>query len=231
MAKEMTQRVVIIVQARMGSRRLPGKVLMEVLGRPLLAYELERLQRVKRADEIIVATTKHSMDDPIVSLCDSMNIATYRGSEYDVLSRYLEAGHAHHADIIVRITADCPLIDPNVIDKGIEVFLEKDDEYVSNCNPRSYPRGMDTEIFTIQALESANIHGVHPLEREHVTYYLYSEPGRCRVGNFEYESDLSSYHFTVDTQEDFDFIRSIVEGVYPKNPHFTLEDIITFVEQ
>lgn len=214
-------RIYIIVQARMSSTRLPGKVMMEVLGKPLLEYQLERLQRTERP--IIVATTTNEIDDPIISLCEKMDVPTYRGDEHDVLSRYYEAAIQAHADTIVRITADCPLIDPDVIEKVIRYYLDHDVAYVSNSVERSYPKGMDTEVFSIDLLKQAYAHAKAAGEREHVTPYMYTH---FPIKSVFYSSDLSDLRLTVDYQEDFEVVKSVIEELYPKNPEFTLEEIL-----
>jgi len=149
-------KVGIIVQARMTSTRLPGKVLRPVLGKPLLEYQIERLQRVRRADELIIATTTKDTDQPIVDLAERLGIKVFRGSEEDVLSRYFYAAQENDLDVVVRITSDCPLIDPVVIDRVISAFLDKtvNSDYVSNCLTRTFPRGMETEVFPFGLLET-----------------------------------------------------------------------------
>ena len=143
-------KIVIIVQARMTSTRLPGKILLPVLGKPLLEYQIERLKRCNKADEIVIATTINSSDQPVVNLCERLGIAYYRGSECDVLARYFEAAVASQADVIVRVTSDCPVIDPTVIKQCIDFYLKHYPyyDYVSNSLQRTYPRGMDTEVFS-----------------------------------------------------------------------------------
>lgn len=221
-------KVVIISQARMTSTRLPGKVLKKVLGKPLLEYQIERLRRVKLADEIVIATTVNDTDQPVVDLCQKLDVHCYRGSEDDVLSRYYEAAREYEADVVVRVTSDCPLIDPAVVDKAINHYMENDDEYdyVSNTLQRTYPRGMDTEVFSFKALQEANHLGVLKPEREHVTLYLYNNPRQFRLGNVEYGRDCSEHRWTVDTPEDFALIKNIIEGIYPDNTNFTLEDVL-----
>lgn len=221
-------KVGIIVQARIGSSRLPGKVVKTVLGRPLLEYQLKRLKRTVLAEQVIVATTVEERDDPIIDVCSQTNTAVFRGSEDDVLRRYLEAAKEYHLDIIVRITADCPLIDPEVVDQGVAKFLQlwPEIDYVSNCHPRTFPRGMDTEIFSFAALEKTDQLAKKSAEREHVTLYMYDEPGRFRIENFSYSQDYSSIRLTVDTEEDFVLIKKIIESLYPKKSDFTLEDVL-----
>jgi len=221
-------KVVIIVQARMGATRLPGKPLRMIMGRSLLDYEMERLQRSSKADQIVVATTTAPQDKVIEDFCRSAKIPFFRGSENDVLSRYYHAAKEHNADIVVRVTGDCPLIDPNIVDSTIAHCLQHfpDYDYVSNMRKPSYPRGMDTEVFSFQAMERAFLNAKRPEEREHVTLYLYEHPNDFKLGGVEYPSDESKYRFTVDTEEDFRLVEKLITTLYPKKPNFTFEDIL-----
>ncbi len=229
----------IIVQARMTSTRLPGKVLKPVLGKPLLAYQIERLQRVKLANEIVIATTTNQTDEPIVELCNSLSVAYFRGSETDVLARYYQAATAHKADVVVRVTSDCPLIDPDVIDTAIAYYLQKPDswqkpgfyDYVSNCLERSYPRGMDTEVFSFSVLQEAFLEATAPPDREHVTPFIYRQPERYRLGHVVYSEDCSHHRWTVDTPEDFELIEKILTKIYPENHNFTLADCLSTLKK
>lgn len=216
----------------MTSTRLPGKVLKKVLDKPLLEYQIERIQRSKHLHEIVIATTTNETDNPIVELANKLGINVYRGSEEDVLSRYHEAAIQYGADIIVRLTSDCPVIDPKVVDNVIQYYLENQSryDYVSNTLTRSYPRGMDTEVFTFQALKESYNEAEEKHEREHVTPFIYLRPNRYSLGSVQYITDKSTYRWTVDTPEDFELIRRIIENLYPSNPHFTLEDTITLLE-
>jgi spore coat polysaccharide biosynthesis protein SpsF (cytidylyltransferase family) len=164
--------IVAIIQARMGSSRLPGKTIADVAGRPLLLHVVERTQRARRVDKVVVATTDRSSDDPIADLCQREGIQCFRGSEDDVLDRFYRTAQAHGADVVVRITADCPLIDAAVIDKVIARFQAGDCDYVSNILRYTYPDGLDTEVFSFAALERAWREAKKPSEREHVTPYL-----------------------------------------------------------
>lgn len=222
-------KTVIIVQARMTSTRLPGKVMKRVLGKPLLEYQLERLQRVKLADEIVIATTTNQTDEPIVELCNSLSVACFRGSEDDVLSRYYGAATAHKADLVVRVTSDCPLIDPQVIDTVIDYCLQNQShyDYVSNSLERTYPRGMDTEVFSFSTLQQAFGEATAQPDREHVTPFIYRQPARYRLGHVIYSEDCSHHRWTVDTPEDFELIQKIIEAIYPRKPNFTLEDCLS----
>ncbi|MBA2132303.1 cytidylyltransferase domain-containing protein [Capillibacterium thermochitinicola] len=219
---------VIIVQARMGSTRLPGKVLREVLGKPLLEYQLERLARVRSSDMVVVATTDKEQDKPIVDLCRRLGVLFFRGPEEDVLARYYLAAREFGAEIVARITADCPIIDPAVVDQVFRFYLDHAGEYdyVSNARRRTYPRGMDTEVFSFHALEEAYREARREAEREHVTIFIYEHPERYRLGGVEYHQDYSRYRWTVDTEEDFQLIEKIITALYPKNPEFTLEDCL-----
>lgn len=224
---------VLIVQARMGSTRLPGKVLKPVLGKPLLAYQVERLQRVKLADAVVLATTINDVDHLLVDFAQAHNLPCHRGSEEDVLSRYRGAAEEVGADVIVRVTADCPLIDPAVIDEVINAFVkaQPDCDYASNTLRRTYPRGMDCEVFGRKTLEIAYAEAVEPAHREHVTPFMYQNPDRFVLRSVEYESDHSDHRWTVDTVEDLALVSLILEHLYPENPCFTLEDCLSLLAQ
>jgi len=217
----------------MTSTRLPGKVMKEVLGKPLLEYQFERLQRVKEADELIIATTNNDSDQPIVELCKRLGIAYYCGSEEDVLSRYYEAATQLGADVIVRVTSDCPLIDPSIVDRVIKLYKDKRDnyDYVSNTLTRSYPRGMDTEVFSYKVLEEAFINAKEKPEREHVTPYICWQPERYRLGNVSHHEDQSRHRWTVDQIEDFLLIENIIKALYPDKPHFNMTDVLDILKE
>lgn len=226
-------KTVIIVQARMTSTRLPGKVLKEVLEKPLLEYQIERLKRADRVDEIVIATTTNVTDQPILDLCNRLSIPYYRGSEDDVLARYYGAAMEHNADVIVRVTSDCPVIDPRVISSIIEFYIENRTQYdyVSNSLKRTYPRGMDTEVFSFHCLQESFREAQATAEREHVTPFIYNTPSRFRLANVAYTEDQSKYRLTVDTPEDYELIRRIIEELYPLNNKFTLEDILQLFQK
>lgn len=225
-------KTVIIIQARMTSTRLPGKILKEVLHKTLLEYQLERLQRVELAHQIVVATTINDNDEPIVKLCRRLGISCFRGSEDDVLSRYYYAAREYEADVVVRITSDCPLIDPQLVDQVIRHYIDNSDhyDYVANILERTYPRGMDTEVFPFRILEEAQLNAVEASEREHVTPYM-REAGRYRLGNVCYDVDQSRHRWTVDQAEDFELIKLILESFYPVNPHFTMGDVLNLLNE
>lgn len=228
---------VIIVQARMTSTRLPGKVLMPVLGKPLLAYELERLQRCQQADALMVATTTNASDDRVVALCQELNVPVFRGAEQDVLSRYHGAAQQAQAETVVRVTADCPLIDPSVVDTVIAHFKAAQTgpqstlDYASNTLVRSYPRGLDVEVFSRSALEMAQQEAIEPAHREHVTPFFYHNPQRFRLASLEAPQNWGHHRWTVDTPEDFELARRILEALYPVKPSFDCRDVLTLLEQ
>lgn len=226
-------RVVVIVQARMDSSRLPGKVLKRVVGKPLLGHLVERLRRLKNADEIVIATSNKMIDQAIVDYCHILGVNVYRGSESDVLSRFYEAATEYHAQAIVRLTADCPVHDPVIIDSMIEYFLkaQPDLDYLSNTVSRSFPRGFDCEIFAMELLEEAYKKATLHFEREHVTPYMYLRFNTFRVGNyFSLLGRNDQYRLCVDYPEDFDVVKEVISNLYPDNPEFGLEDTIHFLK-
>jgi glutamate-1-semialdehyde aminotransferase/spore coat polysaccharide biosynthesis protein SpsF (cytidylyltransferase family) len=222
--------IVAIVQARMGSSRLPGKTLADVAGRPLLVHVVERVRKARRVDKVVVATTDQSSDDPIAALCRQGGIDCFRGSEDDVLDRFYRTARANTADSVVRITADCPLIDPAVIDKVIARFQVGDCDYVSNTIRYTYPDGLDTEVCSFAALEQAWGEAKKPSEREHVTPYLRTE--KFRSANVESESPvpLGKYRWTVDYPADLEFVRKIYEA-FSGNEHFGYQDIFHLLKE
>ena len=218
-------RTVIIVQARMASTRLPGKVLLPLGGEPMLTRLVQRLRRVRRADAILIATTTSASDDAIVALCEHLGVAHHRGSEHDVLSRYAEAATRHQADVVVRVTSDCPLIDPALIDQAIARYQVGDVGCVSNMLPPSWPYGMAVEVFGAQALAEAHAQASQAAEREHVTPFLYARPERYRLHNIASPVNLSAQRWTVDTPEDYELVRRLFDAVFAAQPDFTLADL------
>lgn len=224
-------KTVIIVQARMTSTRLPGKVLRTVLDKPLLEYQIERIRRVKLADEIVIATTINNADKSIINLCERLSISYFRGSEEDVLGRYHATAQAYGGDVIVRVTSDCPIIDPKIIDQIIRFYFDHHCkyDYVSNTLQRTYPRGMDTEVFSFKILDEAFHEANLSYEREHVTPFFYLHPRRYRLCNIAYKQDQSQHRWTVDTIEDFELITKIIENLYPHVPEFDMEDVLNLL--
>jgi spore coat polysaccharide biosynthesis protein SpsF len=207
-------RTAIVVQARMTSTRLPGKVLMPVAGRPMLAQQLRRLRECRLAQEIVVATTTNSTDDPVAEVAWRQGVCLFRGSESDVLGRYLGAARKVCADVVVRVTADCPLIDAGVTDRVIGELLERADacDYASNVFERTWPRGLDTEAFFMDTLARMERLGKSPLAREHVTVVARMErPELFLCHSVVDERDNSDLRWTVDTPDDLRLIRTIYE--------------------
>lgn len=224
-------KTVIIIQARMTSTRLPGKVLREVLGKPLLAYQVERLRRVKLADGIVLATTTNPTDEPLAVFAQQEGLPCFRGEELDVLGRYYGAAQMVQARTVVRVTSDCPLIDPDIIDQVIRNYQEHPEvAYVSNTLQRSFPRGLDVECFSFEALQEAWQEAKEPYEREHVTPYLYQQE-RFKTLGMVSPADYSQHRWTVDTPEDFELIRLLLEAIYPQQPQFSWQDILRLQEQ
>jgi len=223
----------VINQARMTSSRLPGKVLKCVLDKPLLQYQIERLLRARCVSNIVIATTTNKEDDPIVSLCDSLGISTYRGDEHNVLGRYFETAKFYQAETVVRITSDCPLIDPAIVDETIEYYLKNSDEcdYVSNGLCRTYPIGMDVEVFSYKVLEDAFNKVSDVYDHEHVTSYIYSHPEIYKIANVAYKANVGYIRLTLDTKEDYELIKNIITELYPGNMEFNLKDILDLLNQ
>ncbi len=224
-------RTIIISQARMGSTRLPGKVLHAVNGKSFLQHHLERLSRVRGADQVWVATTTLPQDDAIVELCDRLGIPSFRGSEDDVLSRYHGAANKAGADRIVRVTSDCPLIDPRIVDLVIDRFANDPlrPDYVSNTQVRSFPRGLDCEIFGRAALEEAHREAVRKEEREHVTPYIYWRPERFRISQVVSPVDYSSHRWTVDTSDDERLVTKLIQAGEASGAPYGLEELLDII--
>jgi spore coat polysaccharide biosynthesis protein SpsF len=225
----MTDRTVAIVQARMGSTRLPAKVMLPLLGEPILTRVMRRVGRARTLDEVVVATTTLSEDDGIVELAEVEGWPVERGSEADLLDRYLQAARRHRADIVVRITSDCPLIDPVVIDQVVLAFRAADYDYASNTlPPRTYPNGLDTEVIGREALERAWREDRNPAWREHATPYLYRHGERFRLLRVAADDDHSDQRWSVDTPEDYELVRRIYEAL--DRDEFTWGEALAVVE-
>jgi spore coat polysaccharide biosynthesis protein SpsF len=217
-------KTVAIIQARLGSTRLPRKVLLDLAGQPMLTRVVNRVRRAARVDEVVVATTTETRDDELEQFCAARQWPCYRGSENDVLDRYFQAAQAHQADVVVRITSDCPLIDPAVLDSVIESLDLQQSDYSSNTIRRSYPRGLDAEAFTFSTLDTAWREDRNPAWREHVTQFIVHHPERFGITQMNDTDDYSHLRWTVDTPEDFAF----VEKVYGHFGHdeFTWREVL-----
>lgn len=217
---------VAILQARMSSTRLPGKVMMPLLGRPMIDRQLERLERCATLDRIIVATSLDPSDDPLAAHLSEIGVELYRGPLSDVLDRYLGATRAFSVEgQIVRLTADCPLADPGVIDDCVRLQTSLGVDYVSNGRRRTYPHGLDVEAFNLNALEAAGQEATDPYDREHVTPFLYRRPERFALADLVQARDDSHLRWTVDLPEDFTFVQRVYAALYPDNPEFTSNDV------
>ena len=226
-------KVVAIIQARMGSTRLPGKIMKEILGKPVILWDLDRISLSKLIDEIVVAIPYGKENDVIVDTIKEYNdkIVITRGSENDVLDRYYQAAVQANADVVVRITSDCPLIDPVVIDNVIEQFLDNDCDYCSNSLTRTYPRGLDTEVFSFKSLEEAWKEAKKDHEREHVTPYIIENPDKFKLLNVANGIDLSHLRWTLDTKDDFEFISAIYKRIFQKKQLFLIDDVLELLDK
>jgi len=202
-------RIVAIIQARMRSTRLPGKVLKDLEGKTVLARVLARTRRASTIGELVVATSDGRADDVIVAECQRSQAKVFRGDEDDVLDRYYRAAQSFQADVVVRITSDCPLIDPEVVDKTVQKFLHASPDYASNTLERTYPRGLDTEVVSMAALECAWREAAEPYQRAHVMPYVYQHPERFKLLAVKGENDYSDLRWTLDTEEDLQFLRAV----------------------
>lgn len=217
-----------ILQARMSSSRLPGKVLAPVLGAPMIARQLERLRRAQRLDRIVVATSVDPSDDPLAAWCEGQGQPVFRGSLDDVLDRFHGAlARTPEARTVVRLTADCPLADPVVIDAVIAHHLATRADYTSNTPAvRTYPHGLDAEVMRREVLEAAWAEGRDPYEREHVTPFIYRRPERFRIESISRAPSLAHLRWTVDVPSDLEFVREVYGKLYPAKPDFTSEDVV-----
>lgn len=222
--------ILAILQARVSSTRLPGKVLKNIISKPMLLRQIERIRRAKLIDKLIVATSLDLTDNPIETLCKENDIAFYRGSLNDVLDRFYQTAKPFNADHIVRLTGDCPLIDPQLIDAVISFHIKGGYDYSSNNFECTFPDGLDTEVFKYKCLEQAWKEAVLPSQREHVTPFIYQQPDRFKIGNFKNTVDLSGLRWTVDEPADFELISIIYNSLYSKNPKFTTNDILAFLD-
>lgn len=221
-------RKVAIIQARQTSTRLPNKVMKIIQGKPMLWHQIKRVKRSLLIDEIVVATTKESLE--IIKFCEENTIAYTTGDEKDVLARYYQAALEYKADVVIRLTSDCPLIDSAIIDETIAFYRDNNFDYVSNTLDRTYARGMDTEVFGVTVLKEAYINASLPYEREHVTPYIYLS-GKYNIGQKKQENNEEHWRLTVDTIEDFSLINMIYDNLYKKNENFDMNDIRLLIKQ
>ncbi len=228
------ERTVAIIQARMGSSRLPGKVMLEIAGQPMLTHVVRRARQAASLDGVVVATTTDPGDDPVADYCRSHEILFYRGDPQDVLDRYYQTAKTFDAREIVRLTADCPLIDPSVIDLVVKRFRHNNVDFAANRLPppwhRTYPIGLDIEVCTFAALERAWQEADQPHQREHVTPYLYEEPDRFKILLVDHEPDYGNHRWTVDTVEDLALVREIFARFSPEED-FSWTAVLALLER
>ncbi len=225
-------KIAAIIQARTGSTRLPGKVFMDLAGEPMLVRVVNRLGRAVTLNSIIVATTVEPSDDRIAELCAAHVWPCFRGSQDDVLDRYYRAAVVHKVDVIVRITSDCPLIEPAIVDRVVEEFMthRTEADYVSNTlAPRTFPRGLDTEVTSFEALKRAWNEAAEPPQREHVTLYIYEHPEIFNIRKLTNDIDYSYMRWTVDTKEDLEFVRRIYEHF--AHDRFSWQQVLAVLKQ
>lgn len=222
-----------ILQARMTSSRLPRKVLADLQGQPMIVRQIERLRRAKLMDGLVVATSTDRSDDPLVGVLSSLPdpVPVVRGSLDDVLRRFVAVMDEYQPDVVVRLTADCPLASPAVVDKVISAFVDSGADYVSNTMTPTYPDGLDVEVVRASVLREVASVAVDPPEREHVTLGVYRRHEQYRVENVAGPVDLSALRWTVDMPEDLEFVRQIYAELYPANPAFDVEDVLALLER
>ncbi|MBU1099141.1 MAG: glycosyltransferase family protein [Bacteroidetes bacterium] len=228
--------IVTVIQARTGSTRLPEKVLLDICGKPLLLRMVERVQLSRFAGRVVVATSTKPEDDIIEKLCRKNDISCFRGHPTDLLDRHYQAGLKYLAEAVVKIPSDCPLIDPKVIDKVISFYLDNIREYdfVSNLHPATYPDGNDVEIISFHKLKIAWEHATKEYEREHTTPHFWENPDKFAIGNVKWETGQNfsaSHRWTIDYEEDYQFIKRVYEELYHYNPAFELSDILNLLDK
>lgn len=221
---------IAILQARLGSTRLPGKVLMDLAGRPLLAHVIDRVQAVRGIDRGVLATTTADRDRPLIKLARELGVEAFAGNEDDVLDRYYRAAQHFEADVIMRLTADCPLLDPAVSAQVLDRFRQGDADYVSNTQPPTFPDGLDTEVFSFAALDRAWRGATLGSEREHVTPYIWKNPDKFRLASVTNDVDLSALRWTVDEAPDLEFVRAIYARLYRDGQlPFSMQDVLALL--
>jgi len=226
-------KIVAIIEARMTSSRLPGKVLMEVLGKPILHYLVERLKQVSLIDEIALATTTNSSDNSLIQFAVNEGIQSYRGSEDDVLTRVIEAAESVETDLVVEITGDCPIIDPVIIEQTIRMHLNNNTDYTSNAHIRSYPDGMDVQVYSLNVLRKSSKMTSKRQDREHVTLHIRDNPEVFTHTNLIAPSNLywPKLGLTLDEASDFELLKRIIEHFNSKNPLFSCYDVVNFLKK
>jgi spore coat polysaccharide biosynthesis protein SpsF len=228
----MTTMILAILQARTSSTRLPNKVLKPIIGKPMLLRQVERIKRSRLIDKLIVATSNDESDNSIELLCRQNDLLCFRGSLNDVLDRFYNAAKPFEPDYIVRLTGDCPLADPELIDKVITFHIEGKFDYTSNALEPTFPDGLDVEVFYFSCLTKAYEEACLPSQREHVTPFISQQPELFNLGSYKnQDGDYSHLRWTVDEKEDFELVTRIYEALYPDNPEFTYRDIMDYIDR
>ncbi|PTR01126.1 spore coat polysaccharide biosynthesis protein SpsF [Mucilaginibacter yixingensis] len=232
----MPKKIVIVVQARMSSSRLPGKVMMPVLGKSLLAQMVRRLLMIRHTATVVIATSQEAEDDIIEQEAHKLKVACYRGSLDNLLDRHYEVGELYNAELVVKIPSDCPLIDPRIIDQTLSYYFDHKNQfdYVSNLHPATWPDGNDVEVMTMDCLNNAWENATRQLELEHTTPYIWENPDKFRIGNLTWETGLDysmSHRFTIDYEADYQFVKRVFEELYPKAEDFSCQDILDLLER
>lgn len=224
-------RIVAIIQARMQSTRLPGKVLTDICGKPLIWHIINRVKKSKRINDYVLATSLNPADNRLAEWAVGDKVKVFRGSEQNVLARYYDAAVFSNAEIVVRITADDPFKDPVILDEVIDMLLIDNLDFAYNNNPPSFPEGLDCEVFTFQALQQAFQHAKDDFEKEHVTQYFYRHPGDFRQKNLQYHTDLSSLRWTIDTEDDLKMAKEVYESLFKESKVFGFAEILELIKK
>jgi len=221
----MSNRNLVVLQARMSSSRLPGKVMMEVNGMPMIYWQVQRILKAKKVNSLVVATSTDSTDDPLANFLEKNSIDVYRGSLDNVLSRFIEVAERYPHDALIRLTGDCPLVMAELIDKMVDRFHEQGVDYLSNTLKPTFPDGLDIEIIKNTVLKKLSTFKLEPKELEHVTYGIYSRPETFKLSNYLNESDSSLDRWTVDYQEDLDLVRFVFKQFSGRETEFTFQEV------
>jgi spore coat polysaccharide biosynthesis protein SpsF len=223
--------ILAVLQARMSSTRMPGKVMAPVLGEPMIWRQIERMRRARTLSKIVVATSTAPSDDALAGYLLGKGCSVYRGDLNDVLDRFSACAAAWNPDYVVRLTADCPLTDPLVIDAAVQVAVTGAADYASNCERRTYPDGLDVEVISIEALTAAAREATEPSDREHVTPFIRNRPERFPQAHLTQARDLGALRWTVDRPEDFAFVRAVFQKLHPIDPGFGMEEVLELLAE
>lgn len=223
--------IMAFIQARTSSTRFPGKVLRPISGKAMLELEIERIRACQTIDRVIIVTSVSPEDQQIVELCKRIGVDVFCGSMENVLDRFYQAAIKFKPDHIVRLTGDCPLIDAQVVDDMVRLYLEKKCDYGTNCMPPTYPDGLDAEIFSFKVLQEAWKEASLPSHLEHISLFFEEQPQRFKIENLACDRDLSALRWTVDEPEDFEFVRAVFENFYRKKPLFSMDDVLSLMEK